>query len=464
MNGTDGIFYMFLISTLMPLITELLITPLKTFFKEASPGWIEYFKTKQSSMNTVEISYTDMSSRYNSNLTTAVLMHLNKLEKYSSRMTASGLSAPCPATTQEAYKALFSCLSPANGADIECDGFNIAYTQLKKDITQHGSIKSENHYTLQIKSLKSTKEINDFINMCLDEWKQEFYPPGADPLPYYYEQGEPSKVSVLFSRYEISSVNTTFDDIFFPDKEQVISLLDKLENKEISKLGFLLHGAPGCGKSSCIKAIAHYTKKNIVSVKLSQMRSDADIMAVFHGSQLHYDDKVDYVKKKDRIFILEDIDAECDIVLKRPASASTSTSTSAAYESNDIIMYDTDTEIATVKSKCKSKFFDTGPTLSGLLNALDGIIELTGSIVIMTTNHVEKLDPALIRPGRITLSLELRPMARLEANKLIRKKYGSDLPELEDNLFTPAQLEALIHQSKDLSDLKTLIVQYQQRR
>jgi hypothetical protein len=45
--------------------------------------------------------------------------------------------------------------------------------------------------------------------------------------------------------------------------------------------------------------------------------------------------------------------------------------------------------------------------LAGLLNVLDGVVDSPGRIVVMTTNHPEKLDPALIRPGRINFAIEL---------------------------------------------------------
>ena len=47
-------------------------------------------------------------------------------------------------------------------------------------------------------------------------------------------------------------------------------------------------------------------------------------------------------------------------------------------------------------------------TLSGLLNTLDGVASQEGRILIMTTNHAEKLDDALIRPGRVDKKLEFR--------------------------------------------------------
>ena len=46
-------------------------------------------------------------------------------------------------------------------------------------------------------------------------------------------------------------------------------------------------------------------------------------------------------------------------------------------------------------------------TLDGLLNALDGAVATEGRIVIMTTNHKTKLDPALVRPGRVEVNVEL---------------------------------------------------------
>src|SRR5262249_56964143 len=50
---------------------------------------------------------------------------------------------------------------------------------------------------------------------------------------------------------------------------------------------------------------------------------------------------------------------------------------------------------------------ETGVTLSGLLNALDGVSSREGRILFLTTNHPEKLDPALVRPGRVDRKVEL---------------------------------------------------------
>jgi len=99
--------------------------------------------------------------------------------------------------------------------------------------------------------------------------------------------------------------------------------------------------------------------------------------------------------------------------------------------------------------------------LAGLLNVLDGVVDCPERIVVMTTNHPEKLDPALIRPGRINLKLFLGYLEQPEAIGMVAHYFGgyrgeklSDkevrmLEEVFDELveaekrLTPAQLEQL---------------------
>ena len=65
-------------------------------------------------------------------------------------------------------------------------------------------------------------------------------------------------------------------------------------------------------------------------------------------------------------------------------------------------------------------------TFSGFLNALDGVASGEERIVFMTTNHAERLDPALIRPGRVDLA-ELIDDARPEqARRLFLRFYAGE--------------------------------------
>jgi len=91
----------------------------------------------------------------------------------------------------------------------------------------------------------------------------------------------------------------------------------------------------------------------------------------------------------------------------------------------------------------KEKMF--GVTLSGLLNELDGISNASGRLLVMTTNHVEKLDPALIRPGRIDFRIELKKCS----TEMIRGMYTlifdgemeqEYIPCLKAGVLTPAEV------------------------
>lgn len=65
-------------------------------------------------------------------------------------------------------------------------------------------------------------------------------------------------------------------------------------------------------------------------------------------------------------------------------------------------------------------------TLSGLLNALDGVASPWGRIVIMTTNHIETLDEALKRPGRADRHFYIGPLTKQSAKRMFLHQLGDD--------------------------------------
>jgi SpoVK/Ycf46/Vps4 family AAA+-type ATPase len=97
--------------------------------------------------------------------------------------------------------------------------------------------------------------------------------------------------------------------------------------------------------------------------------------------------------------------------------------------------------------------------LAGLLNVLDGVVDSPGRIIVMTTNHPEKLDPALVRPGRINKHLRLTYMTPACLADLVEHYLGAVLTEdqrtqlasLQDR--TPAQVEQACAESEGFDDL-----------
>merc|ERR1719428_542252 len=67
--------------------------------------------------------------------------------------------------------------------------------------------------------------------------------------------------------------------------------------------------------------------------------------------------------------------------------------------------------------------------LSGLLNVLDGVVDTPERILIMTTNHPEQLDPALIRPGRIDKKILLGYMRPVHVSSMINHYFQCELSE-----------------------------------
>jgi chaperone BCS1 len=102
--------------------------------------------------------------------------------------------------------------------------------------------------------------------------------------------------------------------------------------------------------------------------------------------------------------------------------------------------------------------------LTGILNVLDGVVDTPGRIVIMTTNHPEMLDPALIRPGRIDKKLYLGYMAAIDLIEMLEHYFQSTL-DAEQRVrvekvisggrlkVTPAQIEQLTVEYEDVEDI-----------
>merc|ERR1711918_34442 len=76
------------------------------------------------------------------------------------------------------------------------------------------------------------------------------------------------------------------------------------------------------------------------------------------------------------------------------------------------------------KSDYLKELDDDKLDLAGLLNVLDGVVDSPNRIVIMTTNHPEKLDPALIRPGRINKQILMGYLQPPDALKMVEHYFG----------------------------------------
>lgn len=248
----------------------------------------------------------------------------------------------------------------------------------------------------------------------------------------------------------IMNTDVTFDKIFFEGKDVIIDSLNKLRVKLIPKFTMLLHGKPGCGKSSIIKAISNYMEYHVIEVKLANIKTDNELRSLFFNQEITTikDDKTVRqigIPSNKRLFILEDIDADNEVVFTRSST------------NNEKKEKKEDEEKKEEKKEKKKEKNTSSVTLSGILNILDGVLQMDGSIVIMTTNHPEKLDPALIRPGCISMNLKLDCMTTKNALMLIRQYYTDWDVEIPNEIFTPASIEAFCRLSKNKEELQSYL-------
>ncbi|KAF7596147.1 hypothetical protein BBP40_003046 [Aspergillus hancockii] len=148
--------------------------------------------------------------------------------------------------------------------------------------------------------------------------------------------------------------------------------------------GYLLHGPPGTGKTSLCFAVSGLMGLPLYLLNLSSKSfGEDDLMSLFQELPRRC------------IVLLEDVDC-AGITQKRVSGEG---SNDSAEKTKDGKEEDAPQDADTDSSK-------QGVSLSGLLNVIDGVAASEGRILVMTTNHPELLDPALLRPGRVDMSIQ----------------------------------------------------------
>ncbi|OZJ05905.1 hypothetical protein BZG36_01175 [Bifiguratus adelaidae] len=160
--------------------------------------------------------------------------------------------------------------------------------------------------------------------------------------------------------------------------------------------GYLLYGTPGSGKTSFIHALAGELGLNIYVINLSNKSLTDDTLAE----------------------LVTDTPTRCLLLIE-------------------------DVDAAFVQ-RVKGQDVVNNITFSGksrLLNAIDGVAAQEGRILCMTTNHIDRLDPALIRPGRIDLRVEFTRASKEQARELFERFYPPPPSEEEEEAECSAEDE-----------------------
>lgn len=366
-------------------------------------------------------------------------------------------------------------------------------------------------YSILIRS-KTFKNIKEYIDKSMvyyenklvnnDDFKRYLY------LPKY---GTNNESTLLFDSH-LLSCDKTFDSLFIPNKVNLINLITNFQNRTgkynipgvKQHLGLLLHGPSGTGKTSLIKSIAEMFNRNIVTIPLSLISTNHELFELMFN--LNYINKNENnnptnsmmvppkktINFNELIFVIEDIDAVSNIVHERSCSIVVNDEDEENNNVNDEEntnnkldnmnkMLDVLTEriiqpmggmmptmptmpqqkLTPPNNNNKNKENKDKLNLAGILNAIDGIIDAPGRMIIITSNFPEKLDKALIRPGRIDKIINLDYIKEEQAIEMYNHFFKSDdvlenKTTIEDiikhNKFTPAQIEQHALESQCVKD------------
>jgi len=367
---------------------------------------------------------------------------------------------------------------------------------------------------------KTIVQLRDFLNETEEKYKtlranqlgrHIYY---FDELPQKKAPSAPSPPNLSFSMFQLKT-NKNLTNVFGQAMRNVVRRINFFvhhrewyEAKGVPHtLGLLLHGDVGCGKSSLAKALAHSTNRHIVNLKLRKTTTVTQLHNLFYSGRMvavrdltgtMFSIPIDKI-----ILLIEDVDCLTDIVIDRRIKHKLEQQQSAESKDANAVLHlpeaaqlidrlaklgvpkSVDEQTALLettaslqmlqrsanvlkkaeddKKKNEENAVDEEINLAILLNVLDGILETPGRILIMTSNHPERLDRALIRPGRIDAIVHFTKSSAADIKDMVESLCdvtleADQLDGVPEFAWTPAEVTQVIFEHIESVDaiLETL--------
>jgi SpoVK/Ycf46/Vps4 family AAA+-type ATPase len=202
-------------------------------------------------------------------------------------------------------------------------------------------------------------------------------------------------------------------------------------------LGFMFHGSPGCGKTSTVKSVANVGKRHIINIQLSEIKTKTQLQHLFFNDEIHVYNGTNTEKYtipvSERLYVIEDIDAMGDTVLRRE------------WKKPEVAPPKREEDAWLERQKETEK---ESIDLSFILNLLDGTLESNGRMLIITTNFPERIDSALIRPGRIDMIINFKKCNREVLREMMNSFYDKEMDIPNDSSldykWSPAEVNQIL--------------------
>ena len=313
-----------------------------------------------------------------------------------------------------------------------------------------------------------------FVDRCNLDYERKMLNKLGTSL-YFFDMVTPNKnkrstqnalptTHLIYTKHKFQTTRT-FDNVFFEQRQHVKNHLqffltrrDWYEKKGIPyTLGFMFHGGPGCGKTSSIKAIANTARRHVINIQLSQVKTKEQLRHLFFNDEIHVYDGTKTerytIPVHERLYVIEDIDAMGDAVLERkwkvPIVEEKKKPTGDPW-----------------MDKLKEEEDQPEPLdLSFLLNLLDGTLEASGRILAISSNFPERIDKALIRPGRVDMIVHFRKCNRAILREMVDSFYDRTFDDWTDESldykWSPAEVNQILFRNftdpdESIRELKNL--------
>ena len=299
-------------------------------------------------------------------------------------------------------------LLPSDNTKIEFSYNNIKVNIFPGSADATKIVFEKKYYTITSPTYENIKRFLKYLDVIRIEYNQKYM--YQDNYKYYhFDEGK------TWSSSDIN-VNKTIDNIFLEQtiKSNIINNLENFINNKQQyldfgmsrKISFLLHGEPGNGKSSLIYAIAKTYKRNIYKIDLTLSKSNfmTQINTIPQGS----------------IIVFEDIDTIS-------------------------VSHDRSHQVEEENKKEKNKGNNDDINLENILEILDGYCYFNECMIFMTTNHIDKLDSALIRSGRMDHKVKFENVSEEQICQIIKYFYKKDIETNSIGKFPNISVSELIN-------------------